>query len=253
MNEAEWLACTDRQKMLEFVRGKASNRKLRLFACGCVRSIWHFLIGEISQRAVVAAEKYADGEPTATDDDMAEMYQLEMGGVHYAKHLAKGNWPKEWTGSEMAAYYAAIAAAECCRMSGLQAAQGTIWWADQANWVATAAIEAVGYSTGATFLTATGEVSRTSASDAERITQVRILQDLFGAPLWRSAVANPAWQTPSVVTFAQGIYDKRAFDRLPELATVLEEAGCHDAEILGHCRQQGPHVRGCWVVDLLIE
>ncbi len=134
MNEAEWLACTDPEKMLEFLRGKASNRKLRLFACACVRSIWRLLVGEISQSAVVVAEQYADGMPTATED---EMYDLETGGVQYAKGISKGEWPKGWTPSEMAAYYAAIAAADCCRLSCLPTSEGAIWWVDQACWVAT--------------------------------------------------------------------------------------------------------------------
>jgi hypothetical protein len=51
---------------------------------------------------------------------------------------------------------------------------------------------------------------------------------------------------------AQAIYDERAFEHLPVLADALEEAGCTDAAILGHCRQPGPHARGCWVVDLLV-
>ena len=58
--------------------------------------------------------------------------------------------------------------------------------------------------------------------------------------------------TPTVVQLAQSIYDDRAFDRLPILADALEEAGCTDAAILDHCRGPGPHVRGCWAVDLLL-
>jgi hypothetical protein len=55
-----------------------------------------------------------------------------------------------------------------------------------------------------------------------------------------------------VVKLAQAIYDERAFDRLPILADALEEAGCADEAILSHCRGAGPHVRGCWVVDLVL-
>jgi hypothetical protein len=55
-----------------------------------------------------------------------------------------------------------------------------------------------------------------------------------------------------VVTLAKSIYEDRAFDRLPILADALEESGCHDPDILAHCRQPGEHVRGCWVVDLLL-
>jgi hypothetical protein len=48
------------------------------------------------------------------------------------------------------------------------------------------------------------------------------------------------------------IYDERAFDRLPVLADALEDAGCADADLLGHLRGPGPHVRGCWAVDLIL-
>ena len=55
-----------------------------------------------------------------------------------------------------------------------------------------------------------------------------------------------------MVQIAQAIYDDRAFDRMPILADALEDAGCMDQTILNHCRQSGEHVRGCWVVDLLL-
>ena len=61
-----------------------------------------------------------------------------------------------------------------------------------------------------------------------------------------------AWFTTTVVSLAQSIYDDRAFDRLPILADALEDAGCDSADILNHCRQPGEHVRGCWVVDLVL-
>ena len=48
------------------------------------------------------------------------------------------------------------------------------------------------------------------------------------------------------------MHDDRAFDRLPILADALEDAGCDNADVLAHCRGEGPHVRGCWVVDLIL-
>jgi hypothetical protein len=57
---------------------------------------------------------------------------------------------------------------------------------------------------------------------------------------------------PDVLTLAQHIYEKRAFDRLPELADALETAGHTHADLLDHLRNPGPHVLGCWAVDLLL-
>jgi hypothetical protein len=48
------------------------------------------------------------------------------------------------------------------------------------------------------------------------------------------------------------VYDGRAFDRLPVLADALDDAGCADAELLGHLRAPTPHARGCWALDLLL-
>ncbi len=61
-----------------------------------------------------------------------------------------------------------------------------------------------------------------------------------------------AWDGGTVARLARAVYDERAFDRLPILADALEEAGCAEAELLGHLRGPGPHARGCWAVDLLL-
>jgi hypothetical protein len=65
------------------------------------------------------------------------------------------------------------------------------------------------------------------------------------------ALANFSWQTTNAVTLAQTMYDSRDFTAMPLLADLLEEAGC-PAEVSAHCRGEGPHVRGCWVIDLLL-
>jgi hypothetical protein len=80
----------------------------------------------------------------------------------------------------------------------------------------------------------------------------RLLYDLFGPLPFRPVSADPSWLTSTVVALAEGIYQELAFDRMPILADALQDAGCNNEDILNHCRQPGEHVRGCWVVDLLL-
>ncbi|QEL17763.1 hypothetical protein [Limnoglobus roseus] len=84
--------------------------------------------------------------------------------------------------------------------------------------------------------------------DAAERSITRLLRDIFGNP-FRPVNIDPAWLTPTAVGLAEGIYADRAFDRMPILADALQDAGCENAAILGHCRGDGVHVRGCWVVD----
>lgn len=86
---------------------------------------------------------------------------------------------------------------------------------------------------------------------AELEAQSSLVRDIFGNP-FQPLMAEESWLTPSVVNLAQSIYDKRAFDRLPGLADAIEDAGCHEAPILDHCRSKEQHVRGCWVLDLIL-
>jgi hypothetical protein len=76
-------------------------------------------------------------------------------------------------------------------------------------------------------------------------------RDIFGNP-FRPIVVDPAWLTPKVVAIATIVYADRTFDSMPILADALEEAGCVNADLVVHCRGAGPHVRGCWVIDLLL-
>jgi len=78
-----------------------------------------------------------------------------------------------------------------------------------------------------------------------------VVRDIFGDPA-RPDALDPRWRSADVVGLARGIYEDRAFDRLPILADALMDAGCADEDILTHCRDAGPHVRGCWVVDLVL-
>jgi hypothetical protein len=92
----------------------------------------------------------------------------------------------------------------------------------------------------------------TTLYKAEKQAQVRLLHDIIGNP-FRPLTFTPAWRTAGAVALAQTMYDDRRFDDMPLLADALEEAGCTEEAILKHCREPGEHVRGCWVVDLILD
>jgi hypothetical protein len=79
-------------------------------------------------------------------------------------------------------------------------------------------------------------------------------QALFADILARPDVTfDPSWRTNTAVTLARHVYEAREFSAMPILADALQDAGCENADILGHCRDpNGVHVRGCWVVDLVL-
>jgi hypothetical protein len=85
------------------------------------------------------------------------------------------------------------------------------------------------------------------------VVQPPLLRELFGPHPFRRVVANPEWLTSTVVALAQGIFEERAFDRMPILGDALQDAGCADEDVLNHCSMpQETHIRGCWVLDLLL-
>ncbi|WP_020470576.1 hypothetical protein [Zavarzinella formosa] len=79
----------------------------------------------------------------------------------------------------------------------------------------------------------------------------RLMREIFGNP-FRPIVIDPSWLTFDVRMIAAGAYEDRAFNRLPILADALQDAGCENEDILSHLRGDGPHVRGCWVLDLIL-
>jgi hypothetical protein len=89
--------------------------------------------------------------------------------------------------------------------------------------------------------------------------QAAMVRDLFGDPFRPAPALDPAWRTHAVLGLAQAAYDDRDHpqgtlwpDRLAVLSDALEEAGCADPDLLGHLRSPGPHVRGCWALDLIL-
>jgi len=87
----------------------------------------------------------------------------------------------------------------------------------------------------------------------EQLLQGHYLRDIFGNP-FRPIAFDPSWRSDTAVSLAKHIYESRDFSAMPILADALQDAGCDSADILGHCRDANQvHVRGCWVVDLVLE
>ena len=89
------------------------------------------------------------------------------------------------------------------------------------------------------------------SSTLERREQTDIVREIFGNP-FRPVRFSPAWRTDTVMTLARQMYDSRDFGAMPILADALQDAGCDDGDVLSHCRTEQTHVRGCWVVDLVL-
>jgi hypothetical protein len=86
---------------------------------------------------------------------------------------------------------------------------------------------------------------------AEFAAYAGLVRCIYANPL-RPVAFDLAWRTERTIGIAARMYDERDFAAMPILADALQDAGCEHDAILAHCRGPGPHVRGCWVVDLLL-
>jgi hypothetical protein len=218
MTEKQWLKCADPTKMLEFLRDKGSDRKLRLFACACCRHVLHRISDDRVRAALEVSEKFADG--AATPKRLAKAYAIAW--EVYEAAMSSGGPEEPFTQAVEMVCQEKLDVAEIAQEARL----------DEADY---------------DDLTPQDR----KFSRHERRAQADFLRDIFGSP-FRPVTVNPARRTTNVTALAQSIYDERAFDRLPILADALEDAGCDNADILNHCRQPGEHVRGCWAVDLVL-
>jgi hypothetical protein len=190
---------------------QASERKLRLFVVGCCRSVWPFLTDPRSRTLLTLTEQSADGTASGADWDEARR--------RHAHLYISG---------------AGVVAA-AAGMNAWHAAQSTVWRLKDS----------------------TIRASRWGS----RCKPELLLRDIFGPQPFSLPPVEPAWLLwggGTVKRLAEAVYQGRSLpdglldpSRLAVLADALEDASCADAELLDHCRSPGPHVRGCWAVDLL--
>jgi hypothetical protein len=219
------------QEMLKHVPGH-SQRAIGLFGVACCRAVWHLLTDERSRRAVEVAERYAEGQASSAEFSEASRRAYQ---ARDATHISE---EAETTATEH-------------------------------DFDVSAAHRAVSYltETGFRCIGEVGEFVRRPASDGQRHEypspllmelQCNLLREIFGNP-FRPLLPEPNWRSPGVLQLAQTAYDDRSLPagtldsaRLAVLADAVEEAGCTDAELLGHLRSPGPHVHGCWAVDAVL-
>jgi hypothetical protein len=243
VTEGEWLAGDDVDEMLDYLKSEAKvvrspkgRRKMRLFACGCCRQVWQLIEDTRSRRLVELSEQFADGlaaplelaeaeGPAGSAKVDADLASAGLPAMNHVRRAAAAISAALHT-ADKEAYKAARLASGCALCS-----VGGMWCIAVPN----------------------------PAWDAHEKRQAALLHDLCGNP-FQPLSDSAGWQTPAAVSLARAAYDQRDLptgtldsSRLAVLADALEEAGCTDPDLLSHLRQPGPHYRGCWAVDLILQ
>jgi hypothetical protein len=264
MTEADWETCEDPLVMVHFItsrrpltppspplwaimyrrmtdlRRRPLDRKLRLFACACCRRIWP-LLGPAAQALVETSERYADGQ--ARPGELVRAIQLTFHEERAAQPLLRQavssrRAARRQRGQARARALAANAARASAHEDGDSAAE-------MVQQPAAIARALWGRNSG-----------RLRCVADERRFQAALLRDVLGPLPFRQILLDPFWLTrnnEAVRTLAKAVYPSPRPGDLTELANALEDAGCADPLILAHCRGPGPHVRGCFVTDLILN
>ena len=222
MTEAEWLAEEDSDfALLDYLckahrlnRTKGGRRKFWLVGCGCCRMMWNFFeLLPTAAAVVLAAERFADGAAKFTEVSKRDA-ELRIPNSGRDQSVMFAARGLAYSNALIVASFAASNYAEAMARDSLLERDGTRWMA------------------------AMTEVTH-------------LIRCVFGNP-FRPVAFNPAWRTDTAVTLARQMYDSRDFGAMPILADALQDAGCEDEQVLSHCREPGPHARGCWVVDCVL-
>lgn len=217
MGEQEWLTCKTPQPMLDFLGFRDNERKLRLFAVACCRRIWDVLISKGSRRAVEVCERFADG--------MASRKELRYAYSGASKSCDRACYRAHPPDEIVVA--AAAAAKTSARGVNMSVFLGGIC----------------------------SNAARASGQrETEALVQVGFLREIFGNPFRPVTFGEgtATWNGGLIARMASQIYDTQEYADLPILADALEDVGCMSQDLLDHCRTSGGHLRGCWVVDLIL-
>jgi hypothetical protein len=243
MTEAEWETSTDILAMLRQLGRRANTRKLRQFRCACCRRRWELFTDPRLRAVVDTVERYTAGligsqalrlageevsrvsreAREAARHGGAALVALRVASVVWlATTYCRGGAPSHWC---MMLY-------EMCRVD----TSCLLAWSEDVE-------------------SPSGKPPFDLTGESWQEYGCRLLRELFGNP-FRPVMTDPAWRSwngGALVQLARTIYEEGRFADLPVLADALEDAGCANADVLDHCRRGGEHVRGCWVLDLLLS
>jgi hypothetical protein len=226
ITEADWLASNEPYQMFKLAKRTAGERKIRLFSAACCRRVQHLLKDPVALEACDVVERYADFglRHSVLNDWFSKVQQVWLRckehDVDYPERAA-------------------------CRalLDALDPRPGFDHIETHCE-----VIKAMASATGDEL----GSLKWVDAAMTEYHWLSALLREIVGNP-FRPAAVLRGRVTDDVVELAGEIYECRTFERMPELADALVKVGCHDVEILGHCRRQEGHVRGCWVLDLVLD
>jgi len=216
VTEHEWQTGADPELMLEFLGKGASERKLRLFVCACCR---RFDLGHASRYAVNAAEQLADG--MISREKMREVMRSGARSAHRALERTQSAHQRAVLNSA----WAVLSAGALEDAVMLDAVMDLVKHTRLLNQIAV---------------------------KSEPFLFSDLLHCIFGNP-FRPVELDPRWRTSTVMDLAAAIYEERTFDKLPILGDALMDAGCDSPELINHCQNEGPHILGCWPVDLILQ
>jgi hypothetical protein len=230
MDENEWFESADPEAMFAGIQNRIAERKQRLFACACVRSVWHNLRDESFRRLAELAEEVADGR-ASIDRLESEGKILFEADPHISFVRVLNNPP--------------VSAMVAARNLGFRAVPLSIGQVVRFALLSAAPCEPGGS-------TADSPLQGSEAKQAHARLLADLFRDIVGNP-FRPITLHPdwlAWDDGIVRRLAEAMYEGRRFQELPVLADALEDAGCDVPEVLDHLRGRGVHASGCWALDL---
>jgi hypothetical protein len=214
--ERDWLRAT-RPEALWYSRFARDPRRRTLAACGCARRILPILDDDPRAVALITAvEQFADAEAADAERHWAVVLSARRVIQAWRKGLPSRT-PRRVSLALDAVYFSA---------DRKGAGPGSVF----------------------NFARVARHGVRPAPAVTEQQMQVALVRDVFGNP-FRPIDFLSEWRTSTVVALARQTYDSRDFSAMPILADALQDAGCDNNAVLGHCRGEGPHLRGCWVVD----